>query len=499
MPKKVAVIGGGVGALSGAIHLARMGFRVQLFEQNQKLGGKMGEHVAVPYRFDTGPSLLTMPFVVDELFQLAGYDRSSSIEFIPNEPLCRYFFPDGTVLDASANGSRMRSAIAGISPADADAFDRFLKYAKRIYDLTSDVFLFSPFPEFRKLLPRLQLRKLFRIHQIDPFRTVHQAVCRFFNDPRLVQLFDRYATYSGSSPFRAPATLNIIPYVEYGFGGYYIKGGMYRLVDALAKVAAELGVEIHTSSRVDRILHDRQRVSGIAVEGEHLSADYVLCGSDVVVAHNQLIAGIARRREKLNRLEPSLSGMVFLWGVCKQHPQLKMHNLLFSGNYQKEFAEIFTKLRPPEDPTIYITITSRVDPEHAPPHGENWFVLLNMPSLAEGQNWAEETKRIRETVFCKLRRIGVDISSDVEVEKVYTPEDFHHLFASNRGSIYGISSNSRTTAFRRPPNRSRDIKGLFFAGGSTHPGGGIPLVILSGKLAAELIADAEGLRTPHPQ
>ena len=487
--KKVAVIGGGLGALSGAIRLARFGFSVQLFEKNPKIGGKVNEVVLGDYRFDTGASLLTMPFVIEELFGFAGFTRSDYLDFVPIDPICRYFFPDGSVMDASADKTKMKAAIAQLSPDDVAGYERFLKYTERIHDLTAEIFMFTPIHEFKKLMKPRHFQTLFRLHQIDPFRTVHQSVSRFFSDPRLIQLFDRYATYNGSDPFQAPATLNIIPYIEYGLGGYYVKGGIYRLIDALETVAYELGVQIHTSAKVEKICHDGRRASGVQVNGERVEADYVLCGADAVVAYNELIDGHQNRRDKLNRLEPSLSGMVFLWGVGAKHAELAHHNIVFSNDYDAEFKQIFKHQQVPDEPTIYIAITSKADAGHARVDGENWFVLLNMPSLAPEQIWEKEKDRMRSVVLDKLRRLGFDIADRIEVEQVYTPEDFSELYASNQGSIYGISSNSKATAFKRIPNRSRMLDGLYFAGGSVHPGGGIPLVMLSGKMAATLIAE----------
>lgn len=488
--KEVAIIGGGLGALSGAIRLARLGFTVQLFEKNPKIGGKVNEAILKGYRFDTGASLLTMPFVIDELFDFAGFNRSDYLDFVSIDPICRYFFLDGSVMDASANKAKMKAAIAVLSSDDdVEGYTRFLKYAERIHNLTAEIFMFTPIHEIGKLLRLRYFRTLFRLHQIDPFRTVHQSVSRFFSDPRLVQLFDRYATYNGSDPFQAPATLNIIPYIEYGLGGYYIKGGIYRLVDALEAVACGLGVQIRTSARVEKICHNGKRISGVQVNGEKFETDYVVCGADAVIAHDELIDGYQRRSKKLNRLEPSLSGMVFLWGVKGKYPELEHHNIIFSGEYDTEFKQIFKHQRVPDDPTIYIAITSKTDTEHAPSDGENWFVLLNMPYLAPGQMWEKEKVRMRTVVLDRLKHLGFDIADRIEVEQIYTPEDFSELYASNQGSIYGVSSNSRTTAFKRLPNRSRVLKGLYFAGGSVHPGGGIPLVILSGKMAATLIAE----------
>ncbi len=487
--RRVAVIGGGLGALSGAIRLAQLGFSVQLFEKNPKIGGKVNEVILDGYRFDTGASLLTMPFVIDELFDVAGFKRSDTLDFLPIEPICRYFFPDGSVMDASADKKKMKTAIAELSPNDVEAYERFLKYAKRIHDLTAEIFMYTPIHEFRKLMRPRHLRTLFRLHQIDPFRTVHERVSRFFSDPRLVQLFDRYATYNGSDPFQAPATLNIIPYVEYGLGGFYIKGGIYRLVDALETVARERGVQIQTSAKVERVCHVGKRVNGVQVNGETIDADYVLCGADAVVAHHKLIDGHQHQRKKLNRLEPSLSGMVFLWGIEGKHAALAHHNVVFSSDYSTEFRQMFEHQQVPDEPTIYIAITSKTDAAHAPTDGENWFVLLNMPYLAPGQVWEHEKTRMRRVVLDKLKQHGFDIADRIAVEQVYTPEDFSELYASNKGSIYGVSSNSKTTAFKRLPNRSGLLKGLYFAGGSVHPGGGIPLVMLSGKMAATLIAE----------
>ena len=487
--KRVAVIGGGLGALSGAIRLAQSGFSVQLFEKNPKIGGKVNEITLGGYRFDTGASLVTMPFVIDEVFDCTGFSRADYLDFVPIDPICRYFFSDGSVMDASADKAKMKTAIEHLSPIDVEAYERFLKYAERIYQLTAEIFMFTPIREFKKLMKPQYFRTLFRLNQIDPFRNVHQSVSRFFADPRLIQLFDRYATYNGSDPFQAPATLNIIPYIEYVLGAYYIKGGIYRLVEALERIASKRGVQIYTDSEVEKICHSSKRVKGVQINGERVHADYVLCGADAVVTHQELIEGHQHKRKKLNRLEPSLSGMVFLWGVKGPHPKLAHHNIIFSSDYKAEFKQIFKHQQIPDEPTIYIAITSKTDVKHAPADAENWFVLLNMPSLAPGQIWEKEKVRMRTVVLEKLKQLGLDITDKIEVEQVYTPEDFAELYASNKGSIYGVSSNSKTTAFKRLPNQSRILNGLYFAGGSVHPGGGIPLVMLSGKMAATLIAE----------
>ncbi len=492
--KTVVIAGGGLGALSGAIRLAKLGFKVILFEKNASPGGKINELHEQGFRFDTGPSLITMPFIIDELFTFAGVNRSDVLDLVAIDPICRYFFSDGLRFDASANPVLMNLELQRVFPHEIESFDRFLKYSAKIFETGSDVFLYTPIHEIRKLLHLNILKRLLKFHRIDPFRTVDQGVRRFFKDPRLIQIFNRYATYNGSNPFVAPATLNIIPYVEYGIGGFYIRGGIYRLVEQLSRLALQLGVQIHTSSKVDKITHLQGKITGVQVGDHFIPADYVVSGVDVVETFTHLIDGMDVEKNRLNRLEPSLSGMVFLWGVDRQFPKLQHHNIVFSADYYTEFVQLFEERKAPDDPTIYISISSKTDPGDAPAGMENWFVLLNMPYLTAEQDWQQEKKRIRKLVFDKLSHHHIDIEPYIMLEKIYTPEDFSRLYASNKGSIYGISSNSRSTAFRRPANRSRTLKGLYFAGGSVHPGGGIPLVMLSGKMTAELIAENEGVR-----
>lgn len=487
--RQVAIIGGGLGGLTAAIRLAHQGFQVQLFEKNEILGGKMNQFVSNGFHFDTGPSLLTMPFVIDELFDSIGETRSEYLEFVPIDPICRYFWEDGSTLDAKTDADQMIGELKKISTEDATRYEDFLAYTKRIYDITADVFLFKPIHEIQKLVNWQTFLKLFRVPQIDPFRTVHEGVSRYFTHPKLIQLFDRYATYNGSNPYQAPATLNIIPYVEYGLGCYYIKGGMYQLVDSLKRLAEKFSVEIHTGARVEKILHQQNQIQGIQINGEKIPAEFVISNADVVVAFNELIDGFLKKQEKLNRLEPSLSGVVFLWGIEGQHPQLAQHNIIFASDYELEFKQIFEQKQVPDDPTIYIAITSKLDSDHAPAGGENWFVLINVPYLNENQKWEAEVIRLKKIILEKLNKIGIDISGKIKFEKTITPQDFYDQYRSNRGSIYGISSNDRMTAFRRPANRSREIKGLYFAGGSTHPGGGVPLAMLSGKMCAELVSE----------
>jgi phytoene desaturase len=495
MPDKtIGIIGAGLGGLSAAIRLAKVGFQVSLFEKNSSLGGKMNQIQHDGFRFDTGPSLLTMPFVVDELFDFAGIDRNGCLEFERIDPICRYFYPDGTRFQAKSDLVSMLEEFEEIFPEEKISYERFLNYTEKIFETTAEVFLFTPMHEIRKLINFKTLLLLFKSYRIDPFRTVNDAVENFFKDQRLVQIFNRYATYNGSNPYQAPATLNIITYVENVLGAYYIKGGMYRLIQELEKIAKQLGVHIYPETPVEKILVKDKQVSGIHINNELISFDYIVCNSDVVETFNHLIECEPRIQSQLQKLEPSLSGLVFLWSIRGTYEDLAHHNILFTNDYEKEFTQIFNELKPPDDPTVYISITQKSDPNHAPVDHENWFVLINMPYLTNDENWPEITHKIRAAIFMKLRSHGIDIENKILSEKIITPQDFYDKYQSNRGSIYGLSSNSRNTAFTRPANRNRRLKGLYFASGSVHPGGGVPLALLSGKMVSDLISEREGLK-----
>jgi phytoene desaturase len=326
---------------------------------------------------------------------------------------------------------------------------------------------------------------LFSLWRIDPFRTVHQAVSSFFNDPRLVQLFDRYATYNGSNPYRAPATLNVIPHVEFTLGGFYPKGGVAQLARVMAALAQRRGVTIHRNADVDSILIEGQRAAGIRLrDGRDVRADAVISNADAVHTLTRMLGEEGERYRRYAELEPSSSGLVFLWGIRGEHSGLAHHNIFFSSDYRREFEELFDRRVPPSDPTTYVAVTSKTDPDHAPRGHENWFVLINMPSTEPGTP-PPDRAAVRAQVLAKLARHGFDVRGKIVAERMIGPEEFERRFNANRGSIYGLSSNSRASAFLRPRNRVRGIRGLYLCGGSAHPGGGIPLVITSGRLAAE--------------
>lgn len=487
--KKVIVIGAGLGGLAAAIRLATAGASVVILEKNETPGGKVNIHRAAGYTFDTGASLLTMRHVVADLFESAGRRVEDYLDLTPLDPICRYTWPDGATLDASTNLEKTAREIHKIEPADVDGFYKFLDDARRKYEVAARTFLAHSLNDLPKLLRPRYARDL---AVISSWRTLDAHVRKHFRSTHLRQLFNRFATYNGSSPYSAPATFALIPYVEFGLGAWYVQGGMYNLPRALVRLCEELKVEIRTSAEVEKILIENKQARGVKLmDGTVQNCDAVIANSDAVETYRTLIDEDERHiytNKKLARIEPSCSGFVLLLGVSRRYDQLAHHNIFFSSDYPAEFHSIFEDLRPADDPTIYVCASSRTDASRAPTGHGNLFVLVNAPATSPRTDWAKEATNYRNLIVGKLESFGLEnLSAAIDYEKIIMPEDFLKTYRANRGSIYGVSSNKLASAFLRPPNKARDIEDLYFAGGATHPGGGIPLVLLSGKMAAELV------------
>jgi phytoene desaturase len=480
----IAIIGAGIGGLSAAIRLAHKGYRVSIYEQLERPGGKMGELCAEGFRFDTGPSVITMRPVFEQLWHEVGRDLNDYVQLVPLDPVTRYFWRDGLVLDATANEDMMCERISTFAPQDIDGYRKFMRYAQKLYDTISGPFLYRQQPSLLDLF-KLPLADVFKI---DALRTMHQAVQAHFTDPHLIQLFDRFATYNGSSPYLAPATLNVIAHVEMGMGAWYPQGGVFQLARAFEQLAKELGVELHYQTPVAEICTTERMVSGIRLKnGETISADSVIANADVAWTYDTLLPNLVQAKKKPLQLEPSCSGLVLMLGVQGQHNDLAHHNIFFSDDYPREFDDIFKRKIPPGNPTLYLCITSKTDPEHAPANHENWFVLANAPYLSKAFDWDSQREpyvsQIKQQLFERTATPSVDF------ERVMTPLDLQNAYGGNRGAIYGFSSNTKLAAFMRPNNRAHGIKNLYFATGSAHPGGGVPLVTLSGMAAAKCVMD----------
>lgn len=490
--KKVAIIGGGLGGLSAAIRLASHGFEVDLFEQNKSLGGKANQISQNMFRFDSGPSLLTMPFVLKELFEFAGENIEEHLEIVPLDILCKYFYPDGTIITGFSDLNKFGDELEVKTTDNKSALTNYLNYVKKIYELTSDLFLFNQFLSSKVLFKIKSLQALLQLKNIDPFRTMHQANSKFFKDEKTIQLFDRYATYNGSNPFSAPATLNIIQHVEYNLGGYIVKQGIYSIVETLVNIARKKGVNIFTEHRVEQIITDENKIKCLRIANSQnkfiQDYDVIISNADVNFTYKNLLKDESSKQAKrVAKQEPSSSALVFYWGINGDFPNLDVHNILFSNNYKKEFEDLVTKKIIPDDPTIYIYISSKFKKDDAPQECENWFVMINTPYINNNLS-RTNLEELRKNIIHKINStLGLDISEKIIFEKTMTPFDIERNTSSHRGSIYGISSNKKSAAFLRQRNKSNSYRGLYFCGGSAHPGGGIPLVLLSGKITAELI------------
>jgi phytoene desaturase len=483
--RRAVVVGGGLGGLAAAVRLASKGWRVEVCEQGPRLGGKMNTFERGGFRFDTGPSLITMPRVFEELFEAAGSSLSRHVKLTNVRPLADYVYADGTRLTYTTSLPEWLATVGELEPRDREGFLKFMRLGARLFALSRETFLRRPPtapPDLRSLkaLGRLPLR--------GAWGNYHSTVAAHFRSPHLRQLFGRYPTYVGSSPYRAPATLAVIPYIEYAYGGWHVEGGLYRIVESLAGLARELGVGLHTGARVTSIEHGGGRVRGVRLaDGTGLDADVVVMNGDAALTGKLL----GERNGGGGPGERSLSGFVLLLGLKRRLEGLRHHTVYFSEDYRAEFARLFDERRFPRDPTVYVCAPSRTDPGTAPAGGETLFVMANAPAV--DAPWDEkQIEEARTRVFERLSRGGFpDIGSDTVVSDVWTPGRFARDYLSPGGAIYGTHSHGWRRAFLRPPNRHPRVGGLYHVGGSSHPGGGTPTVLLSAEITTELIGRHE--------
>jgi phytoene desaturase len=480
--KRAVIIGGGLGGLAAALRLQARGWRVTVCERGATFGGKMNVWRAGGYTFDTGPSLITMPWVFAELYAAAGARLEDHVQLEQLHPLAAYRFDDGTHFDYSAGMPEWLDVVRRLERRDVDGFLKFMALGARLYEVSKETFLRRP-PLDRP--DRRSLRALRRVPLRYGWGNYHRTVAAHFRSPHLRQLYDRYPTYVGSSPYQSPATLAVIPYIEYAFGGWYVKGGLYRIVETLVNLASARGIELRANAPVERIDRNGARVSGVRLaDGERIEADVVVMNGDA--SHTRRLLGETMNGE-LRPAERSMSGFVMLLGLSRRLPALAHHTVCFSADYRREFEELTVERRFPSDPTVYVNMPSRSDRKLAPADGETLFVMANAPADAEA--WDEsQLAEARRRVFARLRRSGLpEIESFIAVCDVWTPARIHSRYAMPGGAIYGTHSHGWRHAFLRPPNRERQVKGLYRVGGSTHPGGGTPTVLLSAQITADLI------------
>jgi phytoene desaturase len=493
---RVVVIGAGVGGLAAAARLAALGHDVTVCEAADQVGGKLGLVVhdvpgAGAFRFDTGPSLLTMPQVFRDLFgDTGGWPRDLVLE--PLDPIARYRFADGSGFDAAADRDELCARLDAWSPGSGDDWRGFTARAQRVWAASRVPFLESAL-DGPRTMARLALRQPRDIAAIAPGRSLRSLGRRHLRDPRLRTFLDRYATYTGSDPRRAPAALAAVPYVEQEYGGWYVPGGLHRLGEAVLERALERGARLRLASRVVEITVEAGRASGVRLaDGERLPADVVVANADAAQVYASLVSAPAAAR-RLARATPSLSGFVLLLAVRGRTPGLAHHNVLFPADYDAEFDAVFgDPARPVPDPTLYVSAPD--DPAVRPDGCEAWFVLVNAPRHGVGPgavDWLAPgvAGSYAERLLDLLGERGLPVRDRVLWSQVLSPADLEQRTGAVGGAIYGTSSNGAAAAFLRPANRS-PVPGLLLVGGSSHPGGGLPLVTLSAQIVAGLVGPA---------
>jgi len=479
------VIGAGIGGIASAIRLAIKGYDVEVFEANASPGGKLNEIRLGSYRFDAGPSLFTMPELVDELFQLAGKDPKQYFRYERVSEICRYFYEDETEITAHADPLDFASEVEDKLGVPAKKVLKHLGKSDYIYRSTAHLFLERSLHRLSSYLRFETLRSFLKLPFLWIDRSMHEANEKALKDARLVQLFDRYATYNGSDPYQAPGTLHIIPHLEFNKGAYFPEGGMYSITRSLYGLAQDLGIRFHFKTPVKRITVEERKAIGVLADKEY-HAQKIVCNMDVGFAYRKLLPD-QKHPSRILEQERSSSALIFYWGIAKSFPKLLLHNIFFSANYQEEFKDIFKNKEFSLDPTVYVHISSKMNEDDAPEGKENWFVMINVSS-DRGQDWDTLIPKARAAILTKLSRLlKEDIESLIEEEDILEPRTIESRTSSYKGALYGTASNKKMAAFFRHPNFSSEIDDLYFTGGSVHPGGGIPLALSSAKIVDSLI------------
>ncbi|MFZ3589172.1 phytoene desaturase family protein [Bacillus sp. DJP31] len=493
MMKKISIIGGGLGGLSAAITLAHHGFLVDVFEKNDHFGGKLMKVTLGDYSFDFGPNTITMPHVFGQVISQTGEDPDDYIQFEKIDVHTRNFFSD-VVFDLSSSKEVMLQQLSKLDPLGAKQYEKFLSEVKKLYELSDKYFLPRTFTSWQDYLsPSLALALV----QAKPHTTMHSFIGRYFSNKNVQKSLERYATYVGSSPYLLPATFGMIAYLELVQGVFTVKGGTHKIADAFVDVARKLGVGLHSNSEVKQLIVNGRSVQSIILEnGEAYECDEVILNGDLFHSLPKLIHEQKRRSlsdKKIEKIEPSISAFVILAGVSTRYRQLLHHNVFFSKDYKKEFEDLFEHKTYSSDPTIYICNSSFTD-KTISPKGDNLFILVNAPSLTD-ENRTIDKDTYKQMIYNRLEEEGLNIRPYLIEEKVIAPSDIQEQFYAFKGSLYGISSNEKANAFLRPSNKSKDLKNLYFVGGSTHPGGGSPMVTISGMNVAREIVKKQKMDT----
>ncbi|MDP2335160.1 MAG: phytoene desaturase family protein [Bacteroidota bacterium] len=482
---RAIIIGSGIGGLAMAIRLARQGIRVAVYEAAASAGGKVSERNFDGFRFDAGPSLLTLPELALELLDEDLRFPVQKLELITN-----YFYPDGTRILAYNDIQKLSAEIEKKLNVPAIKVTNYLQKAAKVFELTADLFIFGSFHRLKNLMNLKSLKTLLNYRKLQAFSSLHEFNTHELGEKRLVQLFDRYATYNGSDPYQTPATLSVISHLEHNLGAFIPVDGMFRITEALVHQALRLDVEFHFNQPVRKVETDNGKVTGVWLDSGFVPAKIVVSDVDIHHFYSTLLPD-KKRLAKITKEERSSSALIFYWGMKGTFSELDIHNIFFSAAYEEEFSHLFQTKDFYNDPTVYIYSSSKYNKNDAPEGCENWFVMINAPSDV-GQNWDKLIEQSRQNILEKLERmLGKKLSGSIISEEILSPPEICKQTGSVNGSIYGSSSNSRYASFNRHANFRSDISGLYFVGGSVHPGGGIPLCLSSARIVDGLVKEQQ--------
>ena len=484
--KKVLVVGGGLGGLSAAISLAAEGYQVEIYEKNDHLGGKLNQSSKEGFTFDLGPSILTMPHIFSRLFDQHNRDMEDYLEITRLDLEWRNFFADGTVIDLYAELDDMLANNEVITEKDITELNNYLDYAGNITATVEEGYFAEGLDTMTDVLKFYGPIKAMK--DLDFFNTMASAVSKRISNSYLQHIYNFFIKYVGSSPYKAPAVLNLLPYIQYKYGLWYVPGGMYNIAKALQKLIAEVGIKVRTNSEVTGMLKKHDKITGIELaEGEEVEGDIIVANMEVIPTYRELLQekNLGKMEDKF---EPACSGYVLHLGVDREYPNLAHHNFFFSEDPQKHFATVFKDYQLPEDPTIYLVATSRTDDRQAPEGCENIKILPHIPHLGKGGFSRQEYDNLKERVLSKLERMGLtDLRKHIIVEDEWLPEDIAEKYYSNHGAIYGVVSDRKKNHGFKAPKKSTRYDNLYFVGGSVNPGGGMPMVVLSGQQVKDKI------------
>ena len=498
---RIGVIGGGLGGLAAACTLAARGYKVVLFETNEWLGGKAAQLEGDGFRFDMGPTIVTIPSVLRRIFTEAGRRMEDYLDMVRLDPQWRCFFEDGSVLNLKQKPEEMSTELERFAPGknSGQRYLDFLKFSQRLNDISQRFFFYKPIGGLRDMFDfktAFDPKVLGDVLAMRMGRSVAGTVRSFTPDARVAQMMDHFTQYVGSSPYGSPAVLCGIAHMQTDEGIWYPMGGTRAVPVALEKLARELGVEIHTNTRIAEILSEGRDITGVRTNrGKVIPLRAVVSNCDSVRTHRELVDGeVGRKFDKRRRYEAACSGVVLYLGLKKRYDHLAHHDFVFSRDPHEEFDWIYKKGEPAPDPTCYLAATSCTESGTAPAGGEALYVLVHTPYLRPHHDWKKMLPAYRKVIIEKLKRTGQmpDIEERIVFERTLTPQDIKDRYHVLDGAIYGIASHGKFLGAFKPGNRSPDLRGFYLAGGAAHPGPGMPMVLMSGWIAADAL-DKDGV------